>query len=199
MFVHIHCLEHWRATGPKEAISCPQCKFQYKLGQLKTAYAYNFGLITRIMTNSPKMFMLSIAWLICSVGYLVHLLSELAVCETAHPYYPSEKIFGSSWNLGSWIDTNQALGFPVSVMNFLGVAFYILVLGLHGFGALVRLQLQRTEGPVSAFMVVLFHSFLAIGFIVCIVLVSSSQRRPWRSTATSQTNTRTYVRDVRRK
>jgi hypothetical protein len=180
-FVHIKCLEIWRATGPKEATSCPQCKYQYKLGLVKTANTGGSWPIPSIQSSAWTI--LSIFWFVCAAGYLVHIFSgRVEDWEITFPIYPSEMKFG----IGSYL----ALGLPI--MGIMGMSFSSL---LHGYGSLVRLQLQRTEGLFSAFVVITFHVFLAMGFVG--VVLACTQERTCRPTRRVRTNTRTYVLDTR--
>jgi hypothetical protein len=179
MFVHMKCLDTWRATGPKEARSCPQCKYQYKLGLLETE---NTGDSCPIPCIQSSYIILSILWFICALFYLIYILSGLEDWEIAFSIYRSEMKFG----IGSYL----ALGLPI--MGVLGMSFTSV---LHGFGSLVRLQIQRTEGLLSACVVITFHIFLAVGFVS--IVLACTQQTIFRSARKVRTSTRTYVLDTR--
>jgi hypothetical protein len=200
MFVHVECLERWRATGPERAVSCPQCKFRYKLG-LRTTRRDIFDVIPIPYICSSKMFLLSMLWLICSVGYLLYILTRLEDLEVKYPIYRIGKTSAHvwhTWTYGIWTGPSSVLGLPMIFLGFLAVSFDILWLLFYGFGGLVRLQLQRAEGPLAAFFVIAFHGFLLVGFVACIKLASTDQL-PLKSVSKSGIHAkgRTYVLDTR--
>jgi hypothetical protein len=139
------------------------------------------------MPKSSKIFILSVFWMLCFVGNFLYMCSGLDLNEIeklTYPKYLSELKFTSMcWRhpsqilkIGISIGPISTLGIPMMVVCFLTVSVNILLLTLHVIGSLVLLQLQRTEGPLSTFLAIGFHFFIAAGFVVIVHACISASR-----------------------
>jgi hypothetical protein len=141
-------------------------------------------------SNTIKM---SNFWLLCFLGYFVYLYFGLGIdsldtgtetCKSDLKIWSCRSCFwGNPWQImriGISIGPISTLGLPMLAVSLICVSFNILLFTLHGFGNLVRIQLQRTDSPLSIFLVVGFHVFLAAGFVG--IFLASRHHMPCRPT-----------------